>query len=369
MLAPACAAEEVSIEAQIDGVLGGLDFSALSDIRLTLPGQEGEMGVKETARALAQGASLSPEDMLSGALRLFGRQAAKLGALMLSIMLPVLLASLVTHTLAADGGAVSSLGRSVCFMLVLIPVMLCVLAELEHAQETITETTRRMEQLLPMLLTLLTAVGGSASSAFLHPVVVAASGSMVVLAREVILRLVMCTCAVTAVNHLSDRAHLTRLAHLLRSAVCWLLGVSFTVFLGAMSMQGVCSASIDGVAIRAAKYAVDNFVPVVGGMFSDTMDTLVGCTLIVKNALGVASVLVLCGALAAPLLRTLAAVFALKLSAALLEPVADAEIVRAVGDFSRTIVLLLITMLCVGTMYFLLIVQLLLVGNLTVLLR
>ena len=357
------------MEAQIDSVLGGLDFSALSDIRLALPGQEGEMGVKEAARALAQGASLSPEDMLAGALRLFGQQAAKLGALMLSIMLPVLLASLVTHTLAADGSAVSALGRSVCFMLVLIPVMLCVLAELSHVRDTITETTRRMEQLLPMLLTLLTAVGGSASSAFLHPVVVAASGSMVVLAREVILRLVMCTCAVTAVNHLSDRAHLTRLAHLLRSAVCWLLGVSFTVFLGAMSMQGVCSASIDGVAIRAAKYAVDNFVPVVGGMFSDTMDTLVGCTLIVKNALGVTAMLVLVGVLAAPLLRTLAVVGVLRLSAALLEPVADADVVRAIGDFSGTVVLFFITMLCVGTMYFLLIVQLVLVGNLTVMLR
>ena len=59
----------------------------------------------------------------------------------------------------------------------------------------------------------------------------------------------------------------------------------------------------------------------------------------------------------------------MKLSAALLEPVADGEIVRAIGDFSRTIVLFLITMLCVGTMYFLLIVQLLLVGNLTVMLR
>ena len=146
-------------------------------------------------------------------------------------------------------------------------------------------------------------------------------------------------------------------------------GVSFTVFLGAMSLQGVTSASIDGVAIRAAKYAVDNFVPVVGGMFSDTMDTLVGCTLIVKNALGVAAVLVLVGALVGPLLRTLAVVFMLRLSAALLEPIADGDIVCAIGDFSRTVVLFFITMLCVGTMYFLLIVQVLLVGNLTVLLR
>ena len=134
-------------------------------------------------------------------------------------------------------------------------------------------------------------------------------------------------------------------------------------------MQGVCSASIDGVAIRAAKYAVDNFVPVVGGMFSDTMDTLVGCTLIVKNALGVAAMLVLAATLMSPLLRTLAVVAVLKLSAAILEPVADGEIVRAIGDFSGTIVLFLITMLCVGTMYFLLIVQPVLVGNLTVMLR
>lgn len=84
---------------------------------------------------------------------------------------------------------------------------------------------------------------------------------------------------------------------------------------------------------------------------------------------GVAAVLVLIGALIGPMIRTLAIVFMLRLSAALLEPIADGDIVCAIGDFSRTIVLFFITMLCVGTMYFLLIVQVLLVGNLTVLLR
>lgn len=360
-------AQDDGLAEQIDGVLDTLDFSGLEDVQLT--DENGTRSVGEVTRALAHGETWLPEDLLMQVYHSFMDHLSQLGALMLAVMLPVLLASLVTHTLAADGQAVSALGRNVCFVIVMVPVVLCVFDELTHARNTITDMTQRMGQLLPMLLTLLTAVGGSASSAFLHPVVVAASGSMVVLAREVILRLVMCTCAVTTVNHLSDRAHLTRMAHLLRGAVCWLLGVSFTVFLGAMSVQGVCSASIDGVAIRAAKYAVDNFVPVVGGMFSDTMDTLVGCTLIVKNALGVAAMLVLAATLMSPLLRTLAVVAVLKLSAAILEPVADGEIVRAIGDFSGTIVLFLITMLCVGTMYFLLIVQLVLVGNLTVMLR
>ena len=365
----ALAQEEVrlSLNAQVDEVIAGLDFSGIDPI--VLPGEADGMGVKELVCALAGGETFSGEDCVSWVLGAFFSELSGLGVLMVSVMLPVLLSSLLLQMLSPERPSLIRLTRSVCFMLILIPVLLLVFAQLDHARQMITVMTQRMDKLLPLLLTLLTALGGSASSAFLHPMVVAASGSMVFLAREITLRLVMCTCAVTAVNHLSDRAHLTRMAQLLRSSVCWLLGVSFTVFLGAMSMQGVCIASIDGVALRAAKYAVDNFVPVVGGMFSDTMDTLVGCTLIVKNALGVTAVIVLLGTILGPMMKTLAAVFVLKLSAALLEPVAQEQIVRAIGDFSRTIVLFLITMLCVGTMYFLLIVQLLLVGNLTSMLR
>ena len=369
LLLPAAAAAEKTEErvAQgIESVIDGMDFAAVEDVTLDVPGWPERRTLEQTVQALAGGEGFSADDVLTAALGIFMREVGALIQMMLSVMLPVVLASLLMHTLSPQSDSLSAMSRSACFVLVLTPVIVTTLGELSHTRQTIVTMTRHMERLLPMLLTLLTALGGSASSAFLHPMVAAASGSMVFLAREVILRLGMCTCAV---NHLSDRAHLTRMAQLLRGAVCWLLGVSFTVFLGAMSLQGVTSASIDGVAIRAAKYAVDNFVPVVGGMFSDTMDTLVGCTLIVKNALGVAAVLVLVGALVGPLLRTLAVVFILRLSAALLEPIADGDIVCAIGDFSRTVVLFFITMLCVGTMYFLLIVQVLLVGNLTVLLR
>lgn len=359
--------EHEDVQKGVAQVMSGLNLEAVQDIEVMGMGKSKSVG--EAVRELAAGGSISAEDAVSGVIRLFLDSAAGLGRLMLAIMLPVLLSGLLSHTFVQGSSGNGMLARSVSFMLILIPVIHAVIAELEHARLTITSMTERMDRLLPILLTLLTALGGNASTAFFHPIVVAASGSMVFLAREVILRLVMCTCAVTAVNHLSDRIHLSRMAQLLRSAVCWLLGVSFTVFLGAMSLQGVCSASIDGVAIRAAKYAVDNFVPIVGGMFSDTMDTLVGCTLIVKNALGVTCALVLLGTVLAPLMRTAAVVFVMKLSAALLEPVAESEVIRAIGDFARTIVLFFVTMLCVCTMYFLLIVQLLLVGNLTAMFR
>lgn len=356
-----------SVREGVAHVINDLDFEDVRDIRV--PGIAGSGTVEDAVTALSSGDSISAEDAVSSIIRMFLDSVSGLGRFMLSMMLPVLLSGLLSLVFGEGTSANGMLARSVSFMLFLIPVISAVIAELDHARETITNITEQMDRLLPILLTLLTALGGNASTAFFHPVVVAASGSMVFLAREVILRLVMCTCAVTAVNHLSDRVHLSRMAQLLRSAVCWLLGVSFTVFLGAMSLQGVCSASIDGVAIRAAKYAVDNFVPIVGGMFSDTMETIVGCTLIVKNALGVTCALVLLGTALSPLVRTAAVVFVMKMSAALLEPIAQPEVVRAIGDFARTIILFFVTMLCVCTMYFFLIVQLLLVGNLTAMFR
>ncbi|MBR5225293.1 MAG: stage III sporulation protein AE [Clostridia bacterium] len=361
--------EQTAMESAINEVLSGMDFASVEEIYIELPGETEAVGVETLVRKFLSGESVSSEAIMTSLFGVFFHQLAQLKTLMLSIMLPVLLVSLLSHVLSGDAGEMKTIGRSTGYLFVLVPVIALIADQLNHTKETILLMTARMDKLLPMLLTLLTALGGSASSAFLHPVVVAASGSMVFLAREVVLRLVMCTCAVTAVNHLSLSVHLTRMAQLLRSVVCWLLGVSFTVFLGAMSLQGVCSASIDGVAIRAAKYAVDNFVPIIGGMFSDTMDTLVGCTLIVKNALGVAAAAVLLASLVSPMLGTVASVFVLKLTAALLEPVADGGIVSAIGDFSRTLVLFFVTMLCVATMYFLLIVQVLLVGNLTVMLR
>ena len=361
--------EEEAVESAINEVLSGVDFASVEEICIELPGEGDAVGVEALVRKFLSGESISTEAIMSSLFNAFFHQLAQLKTLMLSIMLPVLMVSLLSHVLSGEAGEMKTIGRSTGYLFVLVPVIVLIADQLNHTKETILLMTTRMDKLLPMLLTLLTALGGSASSAFLHPVVAAASGSMVFLAREVVLRLVMCTCAVTAVNHLSLSVHLTRMSQLLRSVVCWLLGVSFTVFLGAMSLQGVCSASIDGVAIRAAKYAADNFVPIIGGMFSDTMETLVGCTLIVKNALGVAAAAVLLASLVSPMLGTVASVFVLKLTAALLEPVADGGIVAAIGDFSRTLVLFFVTMLCVATMYFLLIVQVLLVGNLTVMLR
>jgi stage III sporulation protein AE len=141
------------------------------------------------------------------------------------------------------------------------------------------------------------------------------------------------------------------------------------VFIGVTMVQGLGTAAVDGVSIRTAKYAIDNFVPIVGGMFADTVDTLVGCSLLIKNALGTTGLMVLVGICISPMIQSLCAVLIYRLSAAILQPVAESSIVDCLYDFSNVLMLLFIIQLSISAMFLLLIAQMLVVGNLTVMLR
>ena len=104
-------------------------------------------------------------------------------------------------------------------------------------------------------------------------------------------------------------------------------------------------------------------------MFADTVDTLVGCSLLIQNAVGVLGLLLLLGALALPLLRTVMTMFLYRAVAALLQPLSDSPLCRAVGEYAEVFSLLFIIQLSVGAMFLLLVAQLIIVGNVTVMLR
>lgn len=358
------------LDVVIDEVIESMDFGMLSDVASEIEGAD-SIDIRELIRGITKGDyTMDAQEILGSIEPLFLKGIRSCAALAVQIALPALLCALLSQLgQAFSPQETSRVAQYTCFLLLLVPLVACMLKQTNMVKQTVEKMATSMQVIFPMLLTLLAAVGGSASSAFLQPAILAASGVVTQTVQGVTLRLAVCCGAVTAVNHLAERVHLTRLAKLIRTAANWTLGVCFTVFIGVMTVQGVGSAAVDGVSLRTAKYAIDNFVPVVGGMVADTMDMLVGCSLLVKNAIGIVSLMLLVLIVMAPLVELGAAMWVLKLCAAILEPVVDKNVTECIDDFSGVLSLLFITLLCVGVMFFLLVAQLLLVGNLTVMLR
>lgn len=358
-------------EALADGISEALDKLELEELgeELAALGEPFSAGsLRETLVRIARGEWTVSLDAL---LQLLSQRflSALSGSLWrISRLLVPTLALGVCNTLGKENRS-GQVAAYLCFLLVAVFMVQDVTEHARLAAAAVEKMSGSMQRLFPLLLTLLAAVGGGTGAALFQPAVVAAAGSMTALISKVTLPLATGSALVTVVDHLGEEGRFTRLTALLYTAATWTLGICFTVFIGVILTQGMHAAAVDGVTIRTAKYALDNFVPVVGGLFADTVDTLVGGSLLIQNALGTTGLLMILGLCLTPLTQTLGAVTLYKATAALLQPVAEGRVLRCMDAFSKVLMLLFIIQLCAAAMFILLIAQILATTNLTVMLR
>jgi stage III sporulation protein AE len=171
------------------------------------------------------------------------------------------------------------------------------------------------------------------------------------------------------VSKISSRYQVTQLAGFLKSTAVWIMGVFFTIFLGVVSVQGAAGAVADGVSMKTAKYVSSNFVPVVGKLFSDAADTVVGASLIVKNALGITGAGVLLLLAAFPAIKILSLAIVYNVGAAIMQPLGDSPIIGCLSTIGKSLILVFAALATVGFMFFLAVTVIIAAGNLSVMVR
>ncbi len=171
------------------------------------------------------------------------------------------------------------------------------------------------------------------------------------------------------VAHFTPDLPFSKLGDLIRQSVTTILSFFFIVFSGFMVVKGAIAPVADGVTLRAAKYFTRTFIPIVGGVFADTVEVVVGGSLLIKNGIGVFGLVMLILILLTPVLKMLASIFIYKIVGVLLEPICDFRMVEALSIMESSLSLVLIS-LCAVTLMFLLCISILVgLGNLAVFLR
>lgn len=226
-----------------------------------------------------------------------------------------------------------------------------------------------MHSLLPMLSTLLVAVGGVTSAAVFHPLLWALVSLTASLVQRLLLPLILLSTAFSLVSHFSSELAFPKIGSLLRQAVITILGVMFIVFSGFMVVRGAVAPIADGISLRTAKYLTKTFIPIAGSMFADTLEVVVGGSLLIKNAVGVFGLVMILCLVAAPLIKVLAMVFVYKVVGALLQPLCDRRVVQTLETMESSLVLVMIALGTAALMFFLAVTVLVGIGNLAVFMR
>lgn len=215
-----------------------------------------------------------------------------------------------------------------------------------NIKNTITNLVDFMNNLVPILIALIVATGQVASSTLLQPILIFAVIFLGNIINLVILPIVTMIMILNIASNLSDKIQIGNLSKFFTSSITWFLGFVITVFVGLLSLEGTLTSSVDGITVKGIKSVASTFIPVVGKALGDSVDTVLGATTLIKNAIGFVGIIIVIGICALPIIRLTITSLLYSLVGAISEPIADKKIVTIINQMAGIFKILL------GIMFF-----------------
>ena len=342
---------ENKIWENINSQLGNLDLTSLEEVFSSLTSQEQEIVgsasfLDKVQKIISGEFSQNQQSIFVAVLNLIFEDILTFVPIVCLIIAIGVIFSLVNAS--KPNSKNKSLGdviHFVCFSAIIAILISSITQMVTFTSNTIVGIKNQIDAVMPILLTIMTAVGGNVSVGIYQPTVAVLSGTITSIFTKVLLPIFIISIVFAIVSNLSNNVKLNKFTVFFSSLFKWIIGIVFTVFSAFLAIQGISAGSVDGISIRTAKYTIKNTVPLLGSYLADGLNLIVASSVLIKNAVGACGLLILFATIIIPILKLIVYMFSLKLAAAILEPVSDPKISNFISMLSKNISLLIVLIL------------------------
>lgn len=322
-----------------------LIFLAFSLFILACPCYAEEYEIKgnelfnQTVKNVTDGTfSLNPITLINSFFESFFSELKNTKTLLKTILLVALAAGMVRILSGAfnDSQAAEAAGIA-CFLLLSLSCIRIFSEVAGYAADTIHNICDFITKFEPIFMTMLISSGAVTQAAAFTPVLAASVYILGLLVDKCILPLCYFSAVLGVCGNIGDRIEIGTLTKLLNSVSKWLLTGVLTLFTAILSLYGFSTKAFNSVGAKGLKFAVGSLVPVVGGILSDTVDTVLTGANLLKNAVGTAGVIALFAIAFTPVLKILVMMLLLKAVAAIAEPFSEKRVVNMLLAVSDTV--------------------------------
>ncbi len=282
------------------------------------------------------------------------------GALAVNIAVLLLWAICGTFTDAdsAAGSGVNTAFTAILTLSIIVPVLRLITA----VSSAIKAGGVFMLSFVPLFCGITAATGNVATAAGSSALLLTAAEVTVQIIAFIIIPIASAELALAVSGAFSEVSPAMRLSLSIKKATGYIMTLTFTVFLGLLSIQTAISGAGDSVSLKAVKFMVGSFVPVAGSALSETISTLGSSVKILQSGVGVYgifAVLFTVLPVAAELVLWRFTFFIGKTAGDMLGVGVGTKIISAVDN---TVALLLGTLLFVGALFIIALAVVLRVG-------
>ena len=245
---------------------------------------------------------------------------------------------------------VSKIAYYIEYILIITLVLTNFSSIITEMKQAVQNLTGFANTLIPLMITLMITTGNIVSSGMLQPILLLLITFISNFLTNILIPIALVSTALGIISKISDQAQVGKLSKFLDSSMVWVLGTVLTLFVSVTSLEGGLTSSIDGVTAKAAKTAISSVVPVIGSILGDAVNTIMGCSNIIKNAVGVVGIVVILAICIRPIIQLAVLTITYYLGAALCEPIADEKIVGILEQMGGTFKIFLAVMFALTAM-------------------
>ncbi len=290
----------------------------------------------------------------------------------IKIMLYIMTISILSSYLSAlpDGRSkeVSHVAFYACYIIIAGICSAVFLEIMGCAQGAINNILIVARLVVPVVIAGLAATGAITSAAVFQPVLLGVIQVALTVIEKIFIPIIMLFTSLNIVSCISDNISAKKMLEFLGKTVKWGLSILLTVFVGTAGFQSLVSGGVDGLSIKLTKYATSNLIPVVGGILSESVETVMNCSVIIKNSVGITGIILIIGVMLMPIIKVSACLIILRITAAIIQPVSEDRIVRCVSGVADSVGLVFAILASVTVMFVIILTIMLGAGNSAVML-
>lgn len=306
---------------------------------LQIPEIEGYDMFSATAREIVNGSfSLKPTDIINSVAEMSMGEIRRFAANSAVILVLAMLSSTVCNLNYGLGENSSGRAAFFTFFTVISGMALnCFSTALSYGTEVMSHMAGFMNKLTPVLMLMLSACCKPVGATSFQPVLSGAVFVVSVVLERCLVPLMTFSAVLAVAGNVGDKARISGFVSIIKSVTRWIMAFIITLFTGINAIYGFTSRSLDAVSAKTVKFAVGSLVPVVGGFLSDTLDTVISSASLLKNAVGISGIIIMCGICVLPIIKIGVMQLMLRFVSAIVEPVTDSRISSMLREVSEAV--------------------------------
>ncbi len=343
----ACAAQKTeTLDAVEEDSLDGMTLNEVDETLEELLGEE-RFSFTETVKQLISGEIPFTREQIGEILRdaIFSdlEQHKKTAV---SVLMLILVSAIFTNFTGAFGKSqVADISFYMMYLLLFTVLMRAFSVMSQETLDCINKVLGFMKVLMPSYLAAAVFASGSLTGVAYYEFTLALIGAIQWILKYVVIPAVNFYVLFSLLNHIAKEDYLSKIAELMKSFISWSLKTLAAAAIGIQTVQCLILPAVDSFK-TAVLNKTAGAIPGVGNIFNSVTEVVLGSAILIKNAIGVAGLLVLAVLCAFPMVKLAVCTVLYKVISAVVQPAADkrmADCVSGVGEGAAMLLRILVT--------------------------